>query len=272
MVVFPNCKINLGLYITNRREDGYHDLETVFYPVPVHDVLEVAPAGGNEPQLFLSGRVVAGNKEDNLVWRAYRLMQQIFGDQVPPLNIYLHKSLPMGAGLGGGSADAAFMLRLVNDYCKLSLSQEQLAAYALRLGSDCPFFIYNTPQFATGRGEKMEPASVDLSGFSIQLICPQVHISTAKAFQMITPKSASYELRNMANMPVVEWKERISNDFEAAVFAQHPPLADIKQQLYNQGAIYASMSGSGSTVYGLFPKGQQAVIKSDIVFESFYIA
>jgi 4-diphosphocytidyl-2-C-methyl-D-erythritol kinase len=272
MVSFPNCKINLGLYITNRREDGYHDLETVFYPVPVNDVLEIVSVAGRESNLHLSGRPVAGNKEENLVWRAYKQMQEAFGEQVPPLDVYLHKSLPMGAGLGGGSADGAFMLRLLNDFCKLDQFPEQLADYALQLGSDCPFFIYNTPQFATGRGEKMDPIQIDISGFSLQLICSQVHISTGKAFQMITPKAAPFDLRSLASLPVVSWKEYISNDFEAPVFAQYPQLADIKQQLYHQGAIYASMSGSGSTIYGLFPKGQHASIKSEIPFESFYIA
>lgn len=271
MIVFPNCKINLGLYVTNRREDGYHDLETVFYPVPVHDVLEIVPAASSEPNLYLSGRAVAGNKEENLVWRAYKLMQKGFGDQVPQVDVYLHKSLPMGAGLGGGSADGAFMLRLLNDYCKLGQTSEQLANYALQLGSDCPFFIFNTPQFAAGRGEQMKPIRINLSGFSIQLICPHVHVSTGKAFQMITPKAASFDLRNLASLPVTAWKEHISNDFEQPVFAQHPQLSDIKQQLYNQGALYASMSGSGSTIYGLFHKAQQALIKTDIPFENFYI-
>ncbi|RYD55341.1 MAG: 4-(cytidine 5'-diphospho)-2-C-methyl-D-erythritol kinase [Sphingobacteriales bacterium] len=271
MVSFPNCKINLGLYITNKRDDSYHNLETVFYPIPLRDVLEVVPAKSSEPELHISGKAVAGNKEDNLVWRAYKLMQKTFGERMPLLDIYLHKSLPMGAGLGGGSSDGAFMLRLLNEYCKLSLSEEQLAAYALQLGSDCPFFIYNTPQFAEGRGEQMEPVAIDLSGFSIQIICPQVHISTAKAFAMIKPQKASYNLRELANLPVVEWRDQISNDFEAAVFSQHPQLADIKQQLYNQGAIYASMSGSGSAIYGLFSKGHQATIQSDTAFERFYV-
>lgn len=268
MLCFPNCKINLGLYITNKRPDGYHDLETVFYPVPVKDALEVVPA--QETKLHMNGKVVAGNGQDNLVWKAYSLLRQQY-PQMPPLDIYLHKAIPMGAGMGGGSADGAFMLQLLNDYCQLGLDKAQLAEYALQLGSDCPFFIYNTPQFAQGRGEQMQPVSIDLSAYSIQLICPQVHISTAQAFSMISPKAAPFDLRKLPELPVGEWKKRISNDFEQPIFEQHPVLSSIKQQLYDQGAIYAAMSGSGSAIFGIFEKGKKAEVRVDVTFEEHYI-
>ncbi|MCW3123477.1 MAG: 4-(cytidine 5-diphospho)-2-C-methyl-D-erythritol kinase [Flavipsychrobacter sp.] len=295
MICFPNCKINLGLYVTRRRDDGYHDIETVFYPLSaiasakedptrrsfseggslsnapaMLDVLEIVPA--TETKLHLSGLAVSGNNDDNLVWKAYQLLHAQFPGKLPPLDIYLHKVIPMGAGLGGGSADGSFMLRLLNDYCSLGLSTEQLLALALQLGSDCPFFIHNTPQFASGRGEQMSSVPVDLSAYSIQVVCPQVHVATGAAFKMIQSQKAGYDLRQLHSLPPTVWKEHISNNFEAPVFQQHPQLAAIKDQLYAQGAIYASMSGSGSAIYGIFPKSQQAQIVTDVPFSMFYIA
>ena len=269
MLCFPNCKINLGLYITNRRADGYHDLETVFYPVMLQDVLELVPAATNSTHI--SGLSVAGDQQDNLVWKALQLMQAKFPEQVTPVAIYLRKAIPMGAGLGGGSADGAFMLRLLNDHFKLGATTETLAAMALQLGSDCPFFVYNTPQFAAGRGEQMSQTPIDLSAYSIQLICPQVHVSTREAFGLIRPQAAAFNLRNLAALPVQQWKDNISNDFEAPVFAAHPALASIKDQLYAQGAVYASMSGSGSALYGIFPKDKKATITSTVAFRSYYL-
>ncbi len=269
MICFPNCKINLGLYVTRRREDGYHDIETVFYPVQVCDALEIVPA--RQTQLHMSGFPVAGADNSNLVWKAYELLKGKHPGKIPGLDIFLHKAIPMGAGLGGGSADGAFMLRLLNDYCKLGLDNALLAAYALELGSDCPFFIYNTPQLATGRGERMEPINLDLSGYSIQLICPEVHVSTAKAFQMITPQSASFGLVQLTALPVPEWKNQISNDFEGPVFVQHPELADIKKQLYDAGALYTAMSGSGSAIFGIFDKGHKADVKAGVAFREFCV-
>lgn len=273
MVCFPNCKINLGLYITNRRLDGYHDLETVFYPITgLNDALEVVPATGHTARLFLDGKDIAGNVEQNLVWKAYELMNQRFPAKVPALDIHLLKSIPMGAGLGGGSADGAFMLKLLNDYCRMELTDKYLADMALELGSDCPFFIYNTPQFAKGRGEQMTPMPMlDLSGYSIQIICPEVHISTKEAFSMITPRKPMFDLRKLPELPISQWKDNISNDFEDAVFMQHPELGNIKRALYEQGAVYASMSGSGSAVYGIFKRGVKADVVTDLKFTSHYM-
>lgn len=260
MLTFPNCKINIGLSITRRREDGYHDLETVFYPVKkIKDALEIvtfdsAQDNTNATSISMSGLTVSGSKENNLVWKAYKLLQSKFLGKIPLLKIYLHKAIPMGAGLGGGSSDGAFMLRLMNDFCKLNLCDEELASMALALGSDCPFFIYNTPQFATGRGEKMQPIQLDLSSYDIQIIPSEIHVSTKDAFAMMKPKSAKFDLRNLSVDDIHNWKNYVVNDFEKPVFAMHPSLEKTKQRLYDEGAVYASMTGSGSAVYGLFNK------------------
>jgi len=269
MLRFPNCKINLGLYITGKRADGYHNLETVFYPVALKDALEIVPAA--EDAMHLSGLAVAGNEADNLVLKALALLREQCPGKIPPIATYLHKIIPMGAGLGGGSADGAFMLSLLNDHFQLALTTDELAAKALQLGSDCPFFIYNQPHFAKGRGEDMSPIAIDLSPYSLQLICPDVHVSTRDAFAMITPKPASFDLRELPALPIGEWKHTVFNDFEQPVFAQHPELAAIKEQLYAQGAIYASMSGSGSALYGIFPKNKKATITSTVAFEDHFI-
>lgn len=271
MLSFPNCKINIGLYITNKRTDGYHDLETVFYPIKsFHDALEAMPTK-EESSLKITGLEIEGSNRNNLVWKAYDMMQQRFPAKVPNLDIYLRKALPMGAGLGGGSADGAFMLKLLNDLCKLELDNNYLEDMALELGSDCPFFINNSPCFAMGRGERMYPVQLDLSAYSIQLICPEnLSISTREAFSIITPRTASYDLRQLTELPIDRWKDNVKNDFEYPVFQQHPILSTIKKELYAQGAIYASMSGSGSTIYGIFPKGKKADITLDIDHKEHY--
>ncbi len=268
MLCFPNCKINIGLYVTRKRADGYHDIETIFYPVQWRDVLELIPA--QQTRLHTSGIAVAGNDQDNLVWKAYRLMQERFAGAIPGFDIYLHKIIPMGAGLGGGSADGAFMLRLINDHCKLNLTNDELAALALQLGSDCPFFIYNTPRFAAGRGEQMTEVPLDLSAYSIQIVRPHLHISTADAFAMIKPAAAAYDLRQLSRLPIGEWRANIGNDFEQPVFGKYHELAEIKQQLYDQGAVYASMSGSGSALFGIFNKDGRAEMKLKIPFDTYY--
>ncbi len=281
MLCFPNCKINIGLYVTRKRPDGYHDIETVFYPIiaeamagepmnmQLRDVLEVVNAPVTS--LHMTGLPVKGNDSDNLVFKAYHLLKNRFPGIVSGLDIYLHKVIPMGAGLGGGSADGAFMLRLLNDYFQLKLSKPELAEMALQLGSDCPFFIHNNPQFATGRGEQMNDIMLDLNAYCLQIICPEVHVSTAKAFSMIQPKSATFNLQRLPELPISEWKNCVANDFEAPVFEMHPELAEVKQALYDQGSVYASMSGSGSAIYGLFEKGEKGKIKSSIPFKEFYL-
>lgn len=271
MITFPNCKINLGLNITNRRTDGYHDIETIFYPVYLRDVLEIVETNESST-IKLTGKEVIGDSKNNLVWKAYELIQKRFPNKVPELSIFLHKNIPMGAGLGGGSADGAFMLRLINDYCKLSLSEKKLAILALELGSDCPFFIYNSPQFAIGRGELMQPIHIDLSNYSIQLICPEIHVNTANAFKMINPQKPSFNLQELPKYPVKDWQGLVKNDFESPIFNLHPELEDLKKQLYHHGALYASMSGSGSTIFGIFSKGNRAIIKSNTKFEEYFIA
>ena len=267
MVVFPNAKINLGLFVTGRREDGYHNLETIFYPVKVEDVLEIVPAG--DISIHISGLEVAGDMAHNLVRKAFDLLQKDFPEKIRPVAIYLHKAIPMGAGMGGGSSDGAFMLRLLNRYFDLGIDQDRMNTYALALGSDCPFFMINTPSFATGRGELLEPIDLSLANYNIQLVCPEVHISTATAFHSIQPKEATVQLKEIIKLPVEEWQHHVFNDFEATVFPHYPLLSQIKEQLYTQGALYASMSGTGSTVYGIFPEGGRATISIDHPFRNF---
>jgi 4-diphosphocytidyl-2-C-methyl-D-erythritol kinase len=272
MLRFPNAKINIGLNIIHKRRDGYHDLETVFYPIPVHDALETLPVHSEtDSRIYFSGLPVAGPERDNLIWKALRLLQRDFPGKIAPLSIYLHKNIPMGAGLGGGSADAACMLQMMNDYFKLNIEEDALLAYALELGSDCPFFIKNTAVFAARRGEAMTPLNLDLSNYHIQIICPEIPVSTAAAFQSIRPKKPEFDLRTITNLAVTSWKEYIRNDFEEVVFPLYPDLAAIKMQLYQQGALYAAMSGSGSALFGIFTKDRRAIIKTGISFREFYV-
>ncbi len=252
MVRFPNCKINLGLHIIGKRADGYHNLETVFYPLQLKDALEILPAPHlSEPEISLSGLPVSGNDSNNLCIKAWHLIKRDF-PAMPAVSVHLHKAIPMGAGLGGGSADGAFMLQMLNDQFRLQLAPETLAKYALQLGSDCPFFIYNTPMYGTGRGEILQPVPLRLHDYFFYIINPGIHISTAAAFQRLTYKPHPTPLSELIQQPVDLWKDKLVNDFETGMAVQHPDLADIKQQLYNHGAVYAAMSGSGSTMFGVF--------------------
>ncbi len=253
MIVFPNCKINLGLHILSKRKDGFHNIETVFYPVKFTDALEVilGSQNGYSVEFTGTGLQIDGNAEDNLCIKVYSLLKKDF-PQLPVVKIHLHKAIPMGAGLGGGSADAAFMLKLLNDKFKLNLSTEQLINYALQLGSDCPFFIHNKPCFATGRGEMLEELALKLSPYSIVLVNPRIHINTGWAFSQIRPSLPKKSIREIIQQPVTNWKAELKNDFEEVVFAAHPEIRGIKEALYKQGALYAAMSGSGSTVFGIF--------------------
>ena len=268
MIVFPNCKINLGLHVTRKRPDGFHDLETIFYPLPVNDALEVITH--TTLQFESSGIPVPGNAEDNLCLRAFQLLQSGF-PQLPPVSIHLLKNIPIGAGLGGGSADAAFMLQLLNQKFQLGLTEAALVDYAAQLGSDCPFFIVNRPCYATGRGEIMEPIPLDLSGYSFLLVHPGIHVNTGWAFKQLTPGTPAHSLREVIQTPVELWKDVLTNDFEIPVFQAHPVLGDIKEQMYSSGAIYAAMSGSGSAVFGVFPKNKIADIGWDASYRVFTI-
>lgn len=250
MIVFPNAKINLGLHVTGRRDDGYHDLETVFYPVPLRDALEIIPAPDKVFRFTSSGLRIPGETCDNLVVKAFRLMQSRYA--LPEAHIHLHKAIPMGAGLGGGSADAAFTLLLLNSLFSLELGREELGELALILGSDCPFFTRNEPLFATGRGDIFHDISLDLSAFDIRFAFPGTHISTREAFEGVKIRKHEQSPLDICRMPVSEWKGRLVNDFEESVFLAHPEIAEAKEQFYRDGAVYASMTGSGSAVYGIF--------------------
>lgn len=248
MIVYPNAKINLGLHIVNKRPDGYHNLETIFYPLDVKDKIEIEES--SEFSFNLEGLKIDGDVESNLVVKAYRLLQKDF--DLPNVKISMQKNIPFGAGLGGGSADASFTLKALNEIFNLSLEDDVLASYASKLGADCPFFIYNKPMLATGIGTELSPIELSLEGYKIEWVKPNVHVSTADAYRHVKPKQPAFDLRELPNIPVEEWKNCLVNDFEESVFAQYPELADIKQDFYNRGAIYAAMSGSGSTIFGIF--------------------
>ncbi len=258
MLLFPNCKINLGLNIISKRDDGFHNLETVFLPVPLQDALEIIPAANGAAALAFSqsGLPVAGEEKNNLCIKAYNLLKKDF-PQLPAVAMHLHKAIPMGAGLGGGSADGAFALLLLNKRFNLALSEEQLIQYALQLGSDCPFFIINKPCFAQGRGEQMQPVKLPLAGYTLVLVNPGVHVPTGWAFSQITPSQPVKNMRAIISQPLTTWKDELVNDFEAPVIKAHPQLGEIKNKLYQFGALYAGMSGSGSTFYGIFAAAPQ---------------
>lgn len=258
MVVFPNAKINIGLFVTEKRPDGFHNLETVFYPVSWADILEVNPAPEAKEGVCLwtnTGLPVDCPQEKNLVVRAYRLLDADY--HLPAVRVHLHKLIPFGAGLGGGSSDAAFMLKALNTLFQLELSGEQLEEYAARLGSDCAFFIENRPAFASGKGECLEKIPLSLEDYRLVLVKPAGGVSTAEAYAGICPRPAPFDLRQLPCLPVTAWKERIENDFEQTVFKKFPEIAMLKAKLYEKGASYAAMTGSGSAVFGLFPVDQE---------------
>ena len=262
MITFPNAKINLGLNIVENRPDGYHNLETIFYPIPLQDALEITPWEGGERKYKLaqSGIQIAGDDEHNLVVKAYKLLDNLHN--LPPIEINLLKHIPSGAGLGGGSADAAFMLCMLNQHFQLNIPNEQLEVYAAQLGADCAFFVENKPTFAEGIGNIFSPIELSLKGYKLLLVKPDIFVSTRDAFAQIKPKRPTISLKEVAKMPVEAWKTYMVNDFEESVFPQFPAIADIKALLYDMGAIYASMSGSGSSVFALF-KGDATLPKVD---------
>jgi len=250
MITFPNAKINLGLNIVERRSDGYHNLETVFYPIALTDVLEIVPACGQVSTLTTSGNPVDCPVEKNLVMRALRLMQERY--HVPEVDIYLYKHIPDGAGLGGGSSDASCTLLMLNEMFELGIAREELARMASTLGADCPFFVYNRAMLATGIGDVLSPIDVDLSGLHLLLVKPDVSVPTRVAYSRVVPAASTSALERDVAAPVAQWRGVVKNDFEPSVFAHYPELSAIKSTIEKGGALYASMSGSGSSIFGIF--------------------
>jgi len=247
MIVYPNAKINIGLNVLEKQADGYHKLSSVFYPVnELYDILEILPA--KHFSFSSSGIAIPGNS--NICVKAFELLKEDF--EIENVIMHLHKQIPIGAGLGGGSADGAFALKALNEIFKLELSIIELEDYALQLGADCPFFIENSPKYITGIGEKMRNINLDLSSYKLKFIYPELHISTAEAYGGIIPSQPKTNLLDLINQPIENWKKSVKNDFEVAAFAKYPELAKMKEQLYADGAIYASMTGSGSVIYGVF--------------------
>ncbi|MGN0221305.1 MAG: 4-(cytidine 5'-diphospho)-2-C-methyl-D-erythritol kinase [Prevotella sp.] len=260
MITFPIAKINLGLNIVEKRSDGYHNLETVFYPLPIHDALEVHEMDSGFPSsvkcdIKVSNMVIEGDEQRNLVVKAYNLLSEQF--DLPRLHVHLHKFIPSQAGLGGGSSDAAYMLTLLNREYHLGLQNEELICLAKGLGADCPFFVQSQPSYATGIGEQLTPINLDLSGYHIAVIKPNIAVSTAEAFRHIIPEMPAKKCADIVQQPIDTWKEELLNDFERSIFMQHPELQKIKDMLYDTGAAYASMSGSGSSIYGIFHEQPQ---------------
>lgn len=249
MVFFPPCKINLGLSVLSKRKDGFHNLETCFFPLQWLDVLEIISA---ETFAFTStGDTIPGTAAENLCVKAYRLLNKDY--DLPPIAIHLHKVIPSGAGLGGGSSDAAYTLRLLNDKFELGLSQPALMKYAAQLGSDCAFFVQDKPMIGTGRGEILQDISVSLKGKFLVVVKPEIHVSTADAFAGITPKPSDPSIQEIVSQyEIPRWKELLKNDFEESVFKKYPSIKQFKEKMYALGAVYASMSGSGSAVFGIF--------------------
>ncbi len=248
MIVFPNAKINIGLNVISKREDGYHNIETIFYPVKLSDALEIVDS--EKTEFTLSGIEIGGPFEDNLIYKAYQLIKKDFN--LPRFKIHLHKTIPFGAGLGGGSSDAAFTLKLLNEHFNLGLDSVQLEKYASLLGADCAFFINNKPAFASGIGDQLKPVEIDLSGYEILIVKPNVAVNTSVAYGNIKPAKPSFSLMELNKIPLSEWKNTVLNDFEKTVFQNYPEIQNLKETLYDMGALYASMSGSGSAVYGIF--------------------
>lgn len=253
MITFPNAKINLGLNIIEKRPDGYHNLETIFYPINLQDALEVTRRENDskEYSLRISGATLEGEDEDNLVVKAYKLLKKDY-PQMFSIDIHMYKHIPAGAGLGGGSSDAAHMIKLMNEKFSLKLSLEQMEDYAAQLGADCAFFIRNRPVFATGIGNLFEAIELSLKGYHIILVKPDIFVSTRDAFSHIKPIRPSVSLKEIVKQPIESWKDNMKNDFEESVFLKFPEVAAVKDELYDLGAVYAAMSGSGSSVYGIF--------------------
>ena len=288
MIRFVNAKINIGLFVTERRPDGYHNLETVFYPVgiecgmphqpdPFDDILEITtdkgPVSGCRFQFV--GRRIDCPPQKNLIVKATTLFLKRYNDNFEDIAKYgmfeitLDKHLPDGAGMGGGSADASFILSMLNDITGNKFNEDQLLEMAMRLGADCPFFLENRPCFANGIGEKLTPIDLNLKGYPLLIVKPDIHVSTAEAFSGITPSPAPFDLRYLPYLPIEEWKDKINNDFERTVFQRYPELAEIKSSLYESGAVYASMTGSGSAIYGIYADHEKALKERDVMQQTY---
>jgi 4-diphosphocytidyl-2-C-methyl-D-erythritol kinase len=254
MIVYPNAKINIGLNVVEKRPDGYHNLETVFYPIGLQDILEIQEIDTDVPacgyRLKVTGTVLDGSPDDNLVVRALKLLKRDF--DIPPVSIGLYKHIPTGAGLGGGSADAAFTVKTLNERFKLGLTIQQMEDYCSQLGADCPFFIQDKPVFATGIGNVFHPVEVNLKYKQLVLVKPDIFVSTKDAYAKVKVQRPKKQLPELLTQPNETWKDTVVNDFEASVFSKYPEIAAIKDQMYDLGAVYASMSGSGSSVFGIF--------------------
>lgn len=273
MITFPCAKINLGLNIVSKRADGYHNLETVFYPIPLTDALEIKLMDERFPSetacdLKVTGNVVDCNEKENLVVKAYNLLAADY--PLPRIHVHLYKNIPSQAGLGGGSSDAAYMIRLLDERFRLNIGNAEMERYAVRLGADCPFFITSEPSYATGIGEVLSPidtSKCNLQGYHIVVVKPDIAVSTKEAFALVTPRQPQKSCKDIVQQPIGTWKEELTNDFEHSVFTRHPRLNDIKQQLYKLGAVYAQMSGSGSSLFGIFKEEPQNL--ADTFKESF---
>ncbi len=255
MISFPIAKINLGLNVVARRADGYHDLETVFYPVPIKDTLEIYPMHDDFPSehacdLKVTNIAIDGDEQRNLVVKAYNMIAERY--TLPRIHTHLHKQIPTQAGMGGGSSDCAYMIMLLNDTFSLGMSKREMTEYATRLGADCPFFILGKPAYAEGIGERLEPIALDLGGWHIAIVRPDIPVSTKEAFSLISPQATVIKCRDIVTQPMETWRDTLVNDFEKSVFALHPEIGQIKERLYDLGAVYSAMSGSGSSVFGLF--------------------
>ena len=263
MITFPIAKINLGLNVVEKRSDVYHNLQTVLYPVPIMDALEVVPMSNGFPSdvdcdLKVTNIHIEGDEQKNLVVRAYQLLKQDF-PTLPRIHVHLWKGIPTQAGMGGGSSDCGYMIRMLNELFELNLSDEQMAGYAAKLGADCAFFIFSKPCYAEGIGEKLVPIDLNLSGWYIGVVRPDIPVPTKEAFSRIHPHYPAKNCRDVVMQPVETWREDLLNDFEESVFALHPELEAVKEKLYDMGATYAAMSGSGSALFGLFKEEPAAL-------------
>lgn len=271
MIQRPCAKINLGLNVTSKRPDGYHNLETVFYPVDIRDEICIKPDNNESNQLYpctlsISGINIEGDLQQNLIVKAYNLIRKHYAN-IPPINVTLTKNIPTQAGMGGGSSDCAFTIKMLNEMFNLNMSIEEMQILAAKLGADCPFFINPVPSFATGIGDILTPVNIDLSPYKIAIVKPAVMISTKEAFANITVQEPTKCCKDIVMQPIETWKDELVNDFELSISSTHPEIIQIKNKLYDIGAIYASMTGSGSAVFGIFSKDMKDI---DNVFDNCY--